>query len=54
MQVQILEDLAKEYDDCAGGHSKAILFIRFRLNSLWLVLGGSIIGLLVHITGILS
>src|SRR5208337_3759427 len=32
----------------------ALLLMRFRLNSLWLVLGGAIIGLLVHITGRLS
>ena len=32
----------------------AILLIRFRLNSLFLVLGGAIIGVLVHLTGILS
>jgi len=34
--------------------ASALLLMRFRLNSLWLVLGGAIIGLMVHITGILS
>jgi chromate transporter len=32
----------------------AVLLICFRLNSLWLVLGGAIIGVLVHFTSILS
>lgn len=32
----------------------AFLLIRGRVNSLWLVLGGAIIGVLVHLTGILS
>jgi chromate transporter len=32
----------------------AVLLIRFRLNSLWLMLGGAIIGVSVHLTGILS
>ena len=34
--------------------ASAVLLMRFRLNSLWLVLGGAIMGLMVHLTGILS